>query len=672
MYFKMAKNNIKKSFKDYTIYFMTLMLAVCIFYNFNAIESQTAMKEIYKIQELLKVLSYISVLIAIIFSGLMLYANNAVVKKRKKELGLYATLGMSKRKISQILMLETFMVGSMALLVGLVVGIILSQGISVLTGKLFAFDMEEYKFSLSMSAVYKTFIYFGIMFILVMIFNTLVVSKNKLIDMIYASKKNEEIKFKNTKIAVSLFLLGIILLGRGYYLGWTYTMGAISGKSLLAILLGSVGTLLFFAGLSGFLFTILKKRKRIYFKKLNIFVMKQFQHKINTNFIAMTIICCMLFVTIGMLSASFSVKYEVEKKIKEYMPFDAKITLTIDDNQKVQDMKEALKIVGVELEDFQYMVVDEYETEMKLESLLNEYANEILKERLKVYPLSLEVRKISQYNEMRKWVGEDSITLKENEITFLTNNDDMKAALKKLMKNKKEIKIDDKNYLIKNNIGTIQSNDELVAIVGDQAIKDMKKSSATMHIKVDEKNKEKLEEKIKALQGKLPERKYEYEGDVIVDKDKLVKSYGFYMYASTKMQTYHEMKGFVGTILYICIYLGFVFLIASAAVLAIQQLTEGSDSLNRYVSLKKIGATDEMIHKSIFIQVFVHFMLPLGLALVHAVVGLQIMNRLKRSSDFPIGVDLVPAIMVVIGIIIIYGGYAYVTYIGYKNIVKDY
>lgn len=671
MYFKMAKNNIKKSFKDYTIYFVTLMLAVCIFYNFNAIESQAAMKDIYKIKELLKGLSYISILISMIFSGLMLYANNAVVKKRKKELGIYVTLGMSKRKISQILMFETWIVGSIALMAGLIVGIILSQGISVLTGKLFAFDMREYTFHLSISAVYKTFIYFAIMFILVMVFNVSLVAKNKLIDMIYASKKNEEIKFKNPKLAVGLFLLGIIFLGESYYLGWTYTIGAISGKSVLSILLGAVGTLLFFAGLSGFLFTILKKSKKIYFKELNIFIMKQFQHKINTNFIAMTIICCMLFVTIAMLSASFSVKYQVEKKIKKHMPFDAKITLTIDENQKVKDVEEALKIVGVEFQDFQYTLIDEYETKMKLTTLLNEYANEMLKERLKTYPLGLSIRKISQYNEVKKWLGENPVDLKENEILFLTDDEDMKEVLQKIMENKKEIKIDGKSYLIKNNIGTTQSNDELIAIIGDQAVKNMKKASSVMHIKVNEKNKEKLEEKIKDLQEKLPEKMYKSEGDVIVGKDQLVESYGFYMSASTENQVYQEMKGFVGTILYVCIYLGFVFLIASAAVLGIQQLTEGTDSLTRYKALKKIGASEKMIHKSIFIQIIVHFMLPLGLALVHAVVGLQILNRLQKSSDFPIGIELLPAMMVVIGITMIYSGYAYITYIGYKNIVEN-
>jgi putative ABC transport system permease protein len=314
---------------------------------------------------------------------------------------------------------------------------------------------------------------------------------------------------------------------------------------------------------------------------------------------------------------------------------------------------------------------------MKLNTLLNEYANRMLKARLKNYPVGLgatglSIRKISQYNEMKKWLGEDPVDLKENEILFLTDNEDMKEALKKIIENKKEIRIDGESYFVKNNIGTIQSNDELVAIVGDQSIKDMKKSLSEMHIKVDEKNKEKLEEKIKDLQEKLPEKMYKYKGDVIMGKDQLVESYGFYMSASTKNQAYQGMKGLVGTILYVCIYLGLVFLIASAAVLGIQQLTEGTDSFMRYKALKKMGASEKMIHKSIFIQIIVHFMLPLGLALVHAVVGLQILNRLQKSSDFPIGIELLPAIMVVIGIIMIYSGYAYVTYIGYKNIVENY
>ncbi|MCY6353770.1 ABC transporter permease [Clostridium sp. ZS2-4] len=669
MYFKIALNNIKKSFKDYAIYFITLTLAVCIFYNFNSINSQTVMEDINKIRELVKIISYISVFILIIFGGLIVYANNALVKKRKKEFGIYGILGMSKRKISQILICETFIVGIISLIGGLILGIVLSQGISVLTSKLFEFNMTEYKFCISISAINKTLIYFGIMFVLVMIFNTIVVSRQKLIELLNALKKNEEIKVKNNIFPFVIFILALIILGRAYYLGWKFAPTPKNTNFPLSIIMGGVGTLLFFFGLSGFILVILKRSKKIYLKKLNMFVIRQFSNKINTNFISMAIICLMLFVTILILSTGLSFKYRAEKILKS-ISFDANITLYIgDDKQKVQDIKEALKRVDFELKDsYKYQVIDSYRTNIKISDLLNEYANKNLKERLKKYVGHLDVIKASEYNEMRKLSGKSTIDLKENEVLLISDNNDSNEAIQKLMKNGKEIKIADKKYVIKNNTGIKEIQYDLIAVVQDSAVKNMTKDSSKININVNEKDKEELEKNIKALNAKL--KKPEYVTDSNAQLDDPSKKYGFYISGESKTDIYDNVKSSTGKMLYLGIYLGFIFLISSAAVLAIQQLTEASDSLNRYKALKKIGASDDMINKTIFVQISIHFMLPLSLALIHFAVALQVINRLTGYTGMLTASSIVQTMMATAGIII-YGGYFYATYLGYKNIVKN-
>ena len=200
MYSKIALKNIKKSYKDYTIYFLTLILAVCIFYSFNSIESQKVLIEIKFMSEIMKGISGVSVLVSIILGGLIVYANNFLIKRRKKELGIYMILGMGKRKISRILVTETFIVGVISLVGGLILGIGVSQGLSTFTLKLFDVGMDEYKFIVSTSAISKTILYFGTMFLLVMIFNVFVISKYKVIDLLIANIKNEDIKFKNSFI----------------------------------------------------------------------------------------------------------------------------------------------------------------------------------------------------------------------------------------------------------------------------------------------------------------------------------------------------------------------------------------------------------------------------------------------------------------------------------------
>ena len=145
-------------------------------------------------------ISYVSVFVSFILGGLILYANNFLIKKRNKELGIYMTLGMSKNKISKILILETLIVGALSLISGLIIGFIVSQGLSVVVSKLFDFQMTSYAFIISAPAIIKTILYFGIMFILVMIFNSFVISKYKIIDLLTVGRKTEEVKFKSNII----------------------------------------------------------------------------------------------------------------------------------------------------------------------------------------------------------------------------------------------------------------------------------------------------------------------------------------------------------------------------------------------------------------------------------------------------------------------------------------
>ncbi|MDL0253020.1 FtsX-like permease family protein, partial [Clostridioides difficile] len=174
MYSKIAIKNVRKSFKDYSIYFLTLTLAICIFYSFNSIESQKALMEMNAstkshVEMLKNMISYMSVFVSVILCSLILYANNFLVKKRNKELGIYMTLGMEKVKISKILVFETIIVGIVSLVSGLILGLLVSQGLSILLLKLFEFNMSEYNFVISISSIIKTIVYFGIMFLLVMI-----------------------------------------------------------------------------------------------------------------------------------------------------------------------------------------------------------------------------------------------------------------------------------------------------------------------------------------------------------------------------------------------------------------------------------------------------------------------------------------------------------------------
>ncbi|ELC8372488.1 ABC transporter permease [Clostridium perfringens] len=676
MYFKIALNNVRKSFKDYSIYFLTLTLGVCIFYAFNSIGDQKAFLELGKRQaEYIKVLqgliSGISVFISCVLGGLILYANNFLVKKRKKELGIYMTLGMGKNKISKILTYETALVGIISLVVGLGVGIIVSQGISAFASKLFEVSLSNYKFLLSTDAILKTVLYFGIIFILVMLFNTFVISKYKLIDMLTAAKKNEDIKIKNPILTAIIFFISLGLLGVAYKLVIKVGLNPTDRMFLVSIVLGILGTLLLFFSLAGFVLYVLQRNKNVYLKGLNIFVLRQMNSKINTNFLSMTVICLMLFLTISTLATGLSFKNALEKGLENTTPFDASATYYIDEDSKIKTAEESIKELGFKFNPEDKIVsYNEYRLEnTNLASLLTKNAQGKNVEKMVpvVTDYGINSISISSYNDIRALSGEKSVSLANNEVLISSNLGEVENTLKNILKNNEKIEIDGKEYKIANNalIGegkvikeafesTGMTNNFFTLIVPDNIVSNLKPIANKININFPKNSNE--EERVQKLFN-------EYR-DGVVDSSK----YGF-VNGYTKARIYEDNNGMTNIVLFIGIYLGVIFLISSTAVLALQQLSEASDSIDRYKSLRRIGVSQKMINKSIFTQVSIYFGLPLVVALVHSVVAIKVVNGFLTMFNRPdIGVSsLVTALIMVI----VYGGYFYATYTGYKSTVKN-
>lgn len=408
MYSKIAIRNVRKSFKDYTIYFLTLTLAVCIFYSFNSIESQKSMIEMtsfgkYYSEVLLDMVSYASSFITVILAGLIIYANNCLIKKRNKELGIYMTLGMGKEKISNILIQETLIGGIASIISGLLLGFIASQGLSILVSNLFDVSMTEYKFTISTKAIGKTILYFGFTFIVVMVVNIYIISKYKIINLLVAGRKNEEINVENHIAYLIIFLLSIICLGVAYKFVIDAGLDPENNKFKLSIGLGIVGTVLFFLSLSTIVLNVIKNNKKIYFKGLNIFVVKQISSKIKTNFLSMSTICLMLFFTIIILSTGLGFKNALDKGLKSSTPYDASITLYKEDTLKVKSIEESLEKRGITIsEDEEYITYDEYPSFEKITSLMPSIKPDVTDQ-------SAVYIKISYYNKIQKFNGKDEI-----------------------------------------------------------------------------------------------------------------------------------------------------------------------------------------------------------------------------------------------------------------------
>ncbi|MER1985211.1 MAG: ABC transporter permease [Solibacillus sp.] len=665
MFFKIAINNVKRSFKDYSIYFLTLTLGICIFYSFNSIEAQNSILEMNKDPDYILTLNMImagtSVFVSFVLGGLIIYANNFLIKKRKKELGIYMTLGMPKGTISKILLFETLFIGALSLVVGLGLGIIVSQGMSVITANILGVDVEKFKFIISFSAVIKSVVYFGIIYLLVMIFNQITISKYKLIDMLNAAKRDEKVKVKNSFVSILLFLLSVGLLVTAYSRILKSGIDAEVNELLITVILGVIGTLFFFFSFSSFFIHIVQKNKKIYLKDINIFVLRQINNKINTNFLSMTVICLMLFLTISLLFTAFDLKGSIDKSNKT---FDASAFLVVNnesENPKENDIEEFINKINFTFEPYEkYAFYSEYKLNVTPEDLLSKYLNEQERIDLKedyFYGDAISAIKISDYNAMIKLKGQEAIDLKENEVLVVSNYEYVKSILSNYKKGKGIIQIEDKAYTIKNEspieetINISGYNEFFYLIIPDNFNGSLQLEFTGFNVIYEEQYSEKSDEKFANLFNNLAEDQYRDVFPALV-------------IGGTWDQVQDRKNGGIALFVFLGLFLGLIFIITSAAVMALQQLSDASDSLERYKSLKKIGVTEKLINNAILRQSLIYFMTPLGLAIIHSIVGISAVSKIFNFHYESI-------IISSLFLVIIYGGYFYATYVGVKNIVKN-
>ncbi|MGL4453491.1 MAG: FtsX-like permease family protein [Sarcina sp.] len=664
MFFNIARKNIQKSFKDYSIYFLTLSFAVCIFYAFNSIGSQSAMTKLSTntadyMTAMNNITNVLSIFVSVILGALIIYANNFLIKRRKKELGIYTTLGMSKRKISSILVLETLMVGIVSLIVGLIVGLIVSQGLSVLTAHLFGGIITKMTFVISYSAIGKTILYFGIIFVLVMIFNTVIVSKYKLIDLLTAGKKNEKIKIKNPVLLLVIFIVGVALLVSGYAVIIKNGLDSMSAL-YTAIGLGFVGTFLFFYGLAGFMVVVSQKNKNRYLRGLNIFVTKQMNNKINTNFVSMALISLMLFVTISALSTGVSMKNAMTNSLKQNTPFTVTTSVYGGDeskNSQYVNLIENTLYKGVN-NDLDTIV---YNMPYIEQSIYIKGTNSECKQMASYITLN-------DYNKYLKLMGKPSVSLGDNEVIVTSNVSKVINSIAPIMKEKPNIEINGKSYSVKNSIveqdvfeNNISSSNYLTIVVPNNFVDVNAPKDPSSSLVVASMIKKGANSQV--VQKQIDENFNQY------GKSTQGQKINVYFAVSTHDGMFEQSQGFTTIILFIAIYIGVIFLLTSSAIIALQQLVEATDSKERYDVLRKIGATNKMINKAIFKQVVTAFALPLVLAIVDSIVAIKAVSSFIEAFGKS---GIVGASVITAGIIvIIYGGYMIATYFGFKNAVKE-
>lgn len=653
---KLAFKNVGKSMRDYAIYFFTLVLGVSVFYMFNSIYAQ---QEIMVKTDILnqsmialrQMLSIISLFVAVILGFLIIYANNFFIKRRKKELGLYMTLGMNKSKISTILVLETSFMAIVALIVGLVIGVFGSQFMSVFTAKIFEADMTGYKFVFSLEATIKSIIFFSIIFVVVIIFNTIAINKYKLIDLIYGGRKNETLKIKNIGVSILLFILSVMCLAISYVLILKNGMININILFWSSIALGSIGTILFFYSLSGMLTKLIQSNKKLYYRNLNIFVTRQLSSKINTNFVSISVVCIVLLLVIGIFSSGYSMQHIMSSDLRKSVPYDFSFYNIIKEENDVNIYDKLPDYMKNKIIKYHEYKIYNSENLLYYKDFSLNYSD--VNFDMSNYPLDFIM--LSDYNEILKLLGKDPINLSENEYIINTSVEMYKKIAQQFVDKGLSLHLGDKVLSPKGNVqNTPLSNGDynIIFIINDiygPLLYNTENTTLNILCESDEV----AEEFLLELNDYVKEIDYVYWG---------------FTYFDSKQDIYASSITTKAVISFLAIYLGIVFMITCAAILAIQQLAEATDNKDRYALLRKLGTEKKMLNRALFVQILSYFLLPLILAVVHSVVGLTAANdAIKIFGKINVaGTSFITAIFVVI----VYGAYFGLTYMGGKSIIN--
>ena len=721
---KLAWGNVRRAGRDYLVYLLTLTLGVTVFYAFNTISMQVDIAGIDEkglAQVMGSMLGNLTYFLAGVMAFLMVYANNFIMKRRKKEFGLYQVLGMGRGRVATIMALETVIVSVGAFVAGIVLGVGLSQLMTFFTASLFKTQIANFHFFFSVHAFNLTLACMLVMFVLTLLLNLRAVRRTKLIELMGAERRNESIKTRNPWIAIAIFAVGVVLVGVAYYrlLRDGFPLTATDSKLQEAMTqfgittaMVTVGTFALFWGLSGMLIKLLQSLRGVYWRGLNMFTVRQLAAKVNTVCFSMGVIAMLLFLAITSVTCGMSIANVMNENLERYNPADMSQTYvyytpdTLDFYKESFNPSEADRMVLADTTVDLYPAWhgkgksagnnDETGKKVNIADVAGEHVQidsylsypfggsnpsvtpsemcKIMGEKLpKAFggsnadTMGLFVTPASQYNKLRQMMGEEPVHIGHDQYLLTCDmGGELVDLYTKYMAGGHALtlgghtlkpatdKSDEDTAAIANsatgsNPGTVVVADELLSQLNLQPYS----SSLLVNYKQGMDTTE-ADESIK----------HTLLDNLLVD-GKEPGSWGIFI---TRSEMYTQAAQMNGLISYLAIYIGFVLVVACAAILSIQQLSNVADGSRSYRVLAQIGCEDRQIRHSVMAQQAVFFLFPLAVGLAHSFVALKVIIELVSIfGNMSIGgtVGLTCAIFLAA-----YGGYFLVTYLMSTGMVR--
>lgn len=665
MYAKLALRNVRRSLGDYAVYFITLSFAVALFYVFNALPDSSGLSsDSASIREVLRlVMLNLSWIVAIAMAFLVIYANNFLIKKRHREIGTYLVMGMEQRRISYLLFFETIILGLVALVIGMVLGILLSQFFSYLVAKMFDQSFSAVVFSISWQVLGYTALYFVAVFIVVALFSSWRTSRIKIVELLSNARREEKVRPDRPVLGVILLLISFALLGCAYYLGvGTRDVLVNGGVFLVLFACGTVGTYLFYFAISNFLQLLSRSSKKRLYQRLNIFTFRQVTSKLRTNAMLMGTISMMLFITICTFAAGFGMNSYIQNSVGYVSPHDYELRFT--EEKTLEEFDAGLREQG--FPEFSSIMAMNYADDLTMRDVMSEAGYE---ETVAEYgdPGELEkngvlILSVSDCNRLRRSVGLDPIELAEGEYALINND------VEEIYHDAQRDKVEQGEHL------TIGGQTLLPAAGGyyaDTLFSNYFNNFGGGHVVVSDELAATLTEYDRMVfidlakdvtSSKEDEQTRELLTDYVSQFD---DEYG----SSSRYHDTEQLYASSALGVFAGLYLGLMFLLISVTLLALKQLTDAAEHKGRYEILRKIGADDKSIDGSIFKQILLFFCAPLVLTIVNCCFALTVITRFMFSSGHFNMWPVVGASVLILAIF--YLIYFMASYYGFKRILNN-
>lgn len=647
LYIKLAWGNLRRALKDFTVYFVTLMLSVSLFYSFNTLTNQAffvglSSSTSHLVLRMAELITGLSIFLMIVIGILIVYANVFFMRRRVREFATYLLLGMKKSSLAFVILIENFIVGICALIVGLLVGVVVSQFSSLAVLKLFNSPVERFHFLLVPQAMIFTACMFGVVFVLSTLCATFVISRTRLSVLFRSSFTSDRFKIKNPWITLVLFVVSILLIAQAYHMFSYEVLTANGGGEFLwCTALVVLGTALFFYSVSTAFTQIARAIKPLYYRGLNLYVVRQFASRINSSWISMTMICATIFIALCTLSIGFTAVASVRSQETLMCPTDFIADFHCKDGYQSVQTDKLVSLMAEEIPSWNTTVrsttqltsytLGETDNVYTIANLISDCG--LSKEKaldgvpadavdMPVYFVG-----VSEYNKFRALAGLQPIELSDNEVRFASypsladQTDDLAASEKTVTLGNTYHNVRIKQKLKISDLAGLPSN-PCSLIVPDAWVHTMKPQQTRLFAQFYTSSKEVNEQ----FSQELAHGNKHKEGI-------LGQNNAYHLRAMNTVLRYELLEGALAirvTGTFVAVYTGIILLITSAAILSIQQLSELSYMRKSYTKLLQLGATSTCCSGTIFTQLGIWFMLPCALAISHAFCIMKEMDALYR------------------------------------------